>query len=214
MDNFLAEIEKNIDWLTNFGRDPKGDITRLLYTDSWLDAERALKERFENLGMDTEFDEVGNLSGRIKGRDLPEETIVTGSHIDTVVNGGTLDGQLGIIGGLMATQNLVKKHGRPKRTMEVISMAEEEGSRFPYVFWGSKNIFGLADPEEMKDIKDNNGKSFIDEMKRCGFDFKKDNKAREDIKAFVELHIEQGNFLEMEGKSVGVVTSIAGQRRY
>lgn len=214
MENFLKEIERNIDWLTSFGKDPKGGITRLLYTDSWLEAQNALKEKFEELGMDASFDEIGNLSGRIEGTELPEETIVTGSHVDTVVQGGTLDGQLGIIGGMMAMQNLVKKHGKPKRTMEVISMAEEEGSRFPFVFWGSKNVFGLANPEDLKDIKDNNGKSFVEEMRRCGFDFKKNNKAREDIKAFVELHIEQGNFLEMEEKSVGVVTSIAGQRRY
>ncbi|HLR21588.1 MAG TPA: allantoate deiminase [Tissierellaceae bacterium] len=214
MDNFLTEIENNIEWLTSFGKDPKGGITRLLYTDSWLDAQKSLKERFEELGMNTYFDDIGNLFGRVEGTELSDETIMTGSHVDTVVNGGMFDGQLGILGGMMAVQNLIKKHGKPKRSIEVISMAEEEGSRFPYVFWGSKNIFGLADEEEMKDVEDSEGKNFVEEMKRCGFDFNKDNTAREDIKAFVELHIEQGNTLEIEEKSIGVVTDIAGQRRY
>ena len=215
MDKSSLEIDKYIDWLSSFGKDPKGGVTRPLYTDSWLDAQNGLKEKFEFFGMEARFDEIGNLYGRVEGTDFPEETIATGSHVDTVANGGKLDGQLGIIGGMLAIKNLVEKHGKPKRSLEVISMAEEEGSRFPFVFWGSKNIFGMIeDNEAMYEIKDNDGKSFVEEMRSCGFDFKKDRKPREDIKAFVELHIEQGNFLEMENIQVGVITSIAGQRRY
>ena len=211
---FLTEIKENLNWISSYGKDPSGGITRLLYTDSWLDAQNALKKKLEELGMKAKFDEVGNLFARIDGNEFPEETIATGSHIDTVVNGGKLDGQLGIISGMLALKNLVEKHGQPKRTLEVISIAEEEGSRFPFAFWGSKNIFSLANRDEVKDIKDNEGKSFVEEMRKCGFDFKKDNSARSDIKAFVELHIEQGNSLEMENKSLGVITSIVGQRRY
>ena len=215
MDKSSLEIDKYIEWLSSFGKDPKGGVTRPLYTDSWLQAQNGLKEKFESFGMQAHFDEIGNLYGRIEGTDLPQETIATGSHVDTVVNGGRLDGQLGIIGGMLAIKNLIEKHGKPKRSLEVISMAEEEGSRFPFVFWGSKNIFAMIeDNEEMHEIVDNDGKNFVEEMRRCGFDFKKDKKPRQDIKAFVELHIEQGNFLEMENIQVGVITSIAGQRRY
>ena len=214
MDKLLIEIRETIDWISSYGKDPKGGITRFLYTDSWLAAQNNLKAKFEELGMEAYFDEIGNLYGKIQGTENKDETIATGSHIDTVGNAGNLDGQLGIIGGMIAIKRLVEKHGQPKRSLEVISMAEEEGSRFPFVYWGSKNIFGLADEEVMKEIYDANGASFVDEMRRCGFDFKKDNSPRKDIKAFVELHIEQGNFLENEEKSVGVITSIVGQRRY
>lgn len=94
-------------------------------------------------------------------------------------------------------------------------MAEEEGSRFPYVFWGSKNLLGLANKEDVMNITDQDGIKFVDAMHKCGFDFKTDNKSSlSHVKAFVELHIEQGNSLEMEGKSVGVITDIVGQRRY
>lgn len=93
-------------------------------------------------------------------------------------------------------------------------MAEEEGSRFPTVFWGSKNFVGIADNDEVKDIADAEGESFVAEMQRQGFNFKPAQTRRDDIKAFVEEHIEQGNILEMEHKQIGVVTSIAGQRRY
>ncbi len=214
MDKFYKEIDDTIKWLSSFGKDPKGGITRTLYTDEWLNAQNALKEKFEDIGLETKFDEIGNLFGKIKGTELPDEVIATGSHVDTVTSGGKLDGQLGIIGGMIAISNLIEKHGKPKRSLEVISMAEEEGSRFPYAFWGSKNIFGLANKEDIIDAKDSEGKKFEDEMKRCGFDFRKNNTPKDDLKAFVEIHIEQGNFLEMENKSVGIVTSIVGQRRY
>lgn len=214
MSRHYIELEEYINWISSFGKDALGGITRLLYTDSWLQAQKALKVKFEELGMQANFDEVGNLSGRVEGTGYAEETIATGSHVDTVVNGGKLDGQFGIIGGMIAIKNLIAKHGKPKRSLEVISFAEEEGSRFPYGFWGSKNIFSLASENEVKDLKDNKEKSFIEEMRRCGFDFKKNNNGRKDIKTFIELHIEQGNYLEMNNKSVGVVKCIVGQRRY
>lgn len=214
MDKLSLEIEEYVTWLSSFGKDPAGGITRLLYSDAWLDAQSALKTKMEELGMKAEYDEIGNVFGRVEGTEFPEETVATGSHIDTVVNGGKLDGQLGIIGGMIAIKNLVEKYGKPKRTLEIISMAEEEGSRFPFVFWGSKNIFGMINNDEMLEIQDNDGKYLVEEMRRCGFELNEEQKPREDIKAFVELHIEQGNFLELEGQSVGVITSIAGQRRY
>lgn len=215
MSILIREIEEEMNWISQYGADPTGGMTRLLYSDSWLEVQNALMKRFEDSGMEARFDKVGNLFGRIVGTESPNEVIATGSHIDTVTNGGKLDGQLGIFGGYLAIKYLVEKYGMPKKSLEVISMAEEEGSRFPTVFWGSKNLLGLANIDEVKDIKDINGVSFVDEMHRCGFDFNIEAKSEmEDVKTFVELHIEQGNTLEMENKSVGIINAIAGQRRY
>ncbi len=212
------ELEQTVDQrlkkLSSIGSDPTGGMTRLLYTDSWLEAQKYVKEQMESFGMTTKFDEVGNLFGRIEGSDLPEETIMSGSHIDTVVNGGKLDGQFGVVASLTAAQWLKEKYGQPKRSLEVISMAEEEGSRFPTVFWGSKNFVGVAANDEVKDITDAAGNKFVDEMHRQGFDFQKKQTRRDDIKAFVEEHIEQGSILETEKEQIGVVNNIAGQRRY
>lgn len=94
-----------------------------------------------------------------------------------------------MLASLTAVEYLKEKYGQPKRSLEVISMAEEEGSRFPTVFWGSKNFVGIADNEEVKDIKDGQGKGFVDEMRRQGFDFQEQTR-RDDIVAFVEEHIE------------------------
>lgn len=213
--NLEKVLKENIDSLANIGNDPAGGMTRLLYSDAWLAAQNYVKEKLEEIGLVASYDEVGNLFGRIEGTKYPEETILAGSHIDTVVNGGTLDGQFGVIAAYLAIQSLLETYGKPLRSLEVISMAEEEGSRFPTVFWGSKNFVHEAQPEDVFDIADSEGVKFIDEMQRCGFDFRSEKKAkRDDIKAFVEIHIEQGNVLENEQLQIGVVNSIAGQKRY
>ena len=209
------EISEIMNWISSYGSLETGGITRLLYSQEWIDAQNGLKEKFESIGMKANFDEIGNLIGHLPGSENSEETIATGSHIDTVVNGGKLDGQLGIFGGFLAVKHLLETYGQPKKNIEIISMAEEEGSRFPYVFWGSKNLLGLANKDDVLNITDENGVKFVDAMHKHGFDFKSDNKSSfSHVKAFVELHIEQGNSLEMEGKSVGIITDIVGQRRY
>ncbi len=215
MENIIQDVESNVSWLSQFGSVPSGGITRLLYSKEWFDAQQALKQKFEDMGLETSFDEVGNLSGKLIGSQHKDQVIMSGSHIDSVVNGGNLDGHFGIIAAYLAVQYLKQQYGTPLRTIEVISLAEEEGSRFPYVFWGSKNLLGLAKKEEVLNIKDAAGTPFVDAMRGLGFDFKQDDSAaRKDIKAFVELHIEQGSVLETEGNTIGVVTSIVGQRRY
>ena len=97
--------------------------------------------------------------------------ILSGSHIDTVVNGGNLDGQFGIEAAFMAIKHLKDTYGPPLRSLEVIALAEEEGSRFPYVFWGSKNIVGLARREDVQHITDAKGVGFVNAMRDAGFDF-------------------------------------------
>ena len=165
--------------------------------------------------MVAEFDEVGNLVGTYPGTDGTDDVIACGSHVDTVVHGGKLDGALGIFGGYLAIKDLVETHGAPKKSLRVISMAEEEGSRFPFVFWGSKNMVGTVPESALEGVADNDGVTFTEAMKNCGFGVRTAHTSPLDnVKAFLELHIEQGNTLEMEGKKVGVVTAITGQRRY
>ncbi|MDN6626095.1 MAG: allantoate deiminase [Pisciglobus halotolerans] len=214
--DFSKEVEENVKALSNIGSDPKGGITRLLYSDSWAQAQKFVEGKMKSIGMETKYDAIGNLFGRVEGSEQPEETIMAGSHIDTVVNGGTLDGQFGVISAYLSVSYLLSKYGKPKKSLEVISMAEEEGSRFPTAFWGSKNFVNEEKREDVELIQDFNGIKFVDAMRQVGFDFKSENerKLRDDIKAFVEIHIEQGNILEKEELQIGVVNSIAGQRRY
>ncbi|MFC0226861.1 allantoate deiminase [Serratia aquatilis] len=215
MKDFRQEISETSGWLSKIGADPSGGMTRLLYTKEWLDAQQALKQAFEAVGLAASYDAIGNLSGRLQGSKYPDQVILSGSHIDTVVNGGNLDGQFGIEAAYLAIKYLKETYGTPLRTLEVISLAEEEGSRFPYVFWGSKNVVGTANSEEVKSICDKAGVNFVDAMQNAGFNFPPKNQSpRTDLTAFVELHIEQGKVLETEGQTIGVVTDIVGQRRY
>ncbi|MFJ7887152.1 allantoate deiminase [Lysinibacillus xylanilyticus] len=192
----------------------QGGITRLLYSQEWNTAVRELEKTFKEEGFEASFDDVGNLSGRLVGSKYPGETILTGSHIDTVVEGGHLDGQFGILSALVAVKYLKEKYGQPLRSLEVLALAEEEGSRFPYTFWGSKNFFNLAKKSDVDTIEDAEGFKFEDAMRESGFDYRKTTDVRNDIKAFVELHIEQGKVLETENKTIGVVNGIVGQKRY
>lgn len=209
------ETERLLKWLGEFGKDPDGGVSRFLYTPEWVEAQKGLEVLMKDEGLRVQYDDVGNLYGRLEGTTYKEETILTGSHVDTVKNGGLYDGQYGIIAGIVAIKYLKEKYGQPLRNIEVVSMAEEEGSRFPYVFWGVKNIFGIAKREDVESIKDVNEVSFVEAMRKAGFDFRKENSVvRKDIKSFIEAHVEQGGVLETEKKSVGVVGNIVGQRRF
>src|SRR5947207_3705345 len=143
MKEIQTEVVERLDWIGGFGKDPTGGVSRLLYSKDWVNVQHAIKGWIEEEGLEARFDEIGNLFGTLKGKN-ESETILTGSHIDTVKNGGKLDGQFGIVSGILALNYLNEKYGQPLRNIEIVSMAEEEGSRFPYVFWGSKNIVGMA----------------------------------------------------------------------
>lgn len=213
--NLENEIAELVDWLGSYGADSKGGVSRLLYDENWVKAQHALKEKFEGLGMAAKFDEVGNLFAKLEGSEFKDETVATGSHVDSVKFGGKLDGAFGVLAGYLAVKYLKEKYGQPLRNIEVVSIAEEEGSRFPFTFWGSKNIVGKVDSSEVRDIKDADGVNFVDAMKEAGFGFKtSDEGIPADWKQWLEIHIEQGGVLEIEKIPVGIVQHIVGQRRY
>lgn len=213
--NIKSILKKHIEEISKFGEDETGGITRLLYTREWKAAQEYLREEMNLNGMTAYYDHIGNLFGRVEGSEKKDETIMIGSHIDTVVSGGKYDGQFGIIAGLIAAAYLKVHEGTPKRNIEVVSFAEEEGSRFPYAYWGAKNVLGIANLEDVAQIEDPNGVNFLDAMTSAGFKFNPEAvKLRKDIKQFIEIHIEQGGVLEKENKPIGVVTGIVGQKRF
>lgn len=166
-------------------------------------------------GFTVRFDEVGNLFGRYIGTDEPDSIILTGSHIDTVRDGGQFDGAYGVLASFLAAHELYLEHGSPKRTLEVVSLAEEEGSRFPFTFWGSKWVTGQIALDSAHTYMDSDGISLQQAMIDVGFGERLSSKtSAETIQAFVELHIEQGILLEQKQKDVGIVSDIVGQRRY
>ena len=208
----IKSVMDLLDGLSSFGGSEYSGVTRLLFDDNWIGAQKWLEMEFKERGLEPYYDEVGNLYGRLSG-DSEDKTILTGSHVDTVVSGGKLDGQFGIVAGLVAIEYLKNKFGKPKKNLEVVSMAEEEGSRFPFTFWGSKNIVGSVSESEVKDLIDEDGIPFLQALEKAGFTLK--TKAdREDIESFIELHVEQGGVLEIEKRAIGIVEHIVGQQRF
>jgi len=196
-----ALFERRLDELYAIGAQPAGGALRGLYDDAWAEAVVQVERWMKEAGLKTRRDAVGNLWGTIAGTDKGK-TIVTGSHIDTVRRGGRLDGALGIVAGLTAVEALLKDKGKPKRTLEVVAICEEEGSRFSTNFWGSRAITGAIETVD-PDV--------AGAMRERGLDPAAVGRAaRDDIDTFVELHIEQGAVLESSGAALAVVSAIVG----
>ncbi|WP_407647293.1 allantoate deiminase [Gracilibacillus oryzae] len=210
----IEDTEPLLPWLSSFGQSEGGGVSRLLYTPSWLEAQLALKQKMEQSGLHTYFDSVGNLFGRLEGKQ-DTVTILTGSHIDSVINGGKYDGTYGIIASFLAAQLVYQKYGKPKKNIEVVSLCEEEGSRFPLTFWGSGNITGKYSITDANNIHDANSVSLRTAMNEADFNPEHyQSPVRKDLEAFIELHVEQGIILDRTRTSLGIVDSIVGQRRF
>ena len=211
----FAGVDRLLEELAGHGRDEEGGVTRLLYSRSWSHAQQFLAERIKAAGLAVRFDRAGSLYGRLSGSDSSLPVVLTGSHVDTVRSGGKYDGAYGIAAGILALEYLKKNHGQPLRTIEVVSLCEEEGSRFPLAFWGSGNICGLYDLDDGVKAVDAEGCTLLQAMQAAGFGGEGFEPCRrEDIACFIELHIEQGMVLERLRQQIGVVEAIAGQRRY
>lgn len=213
-DYFAQKVQPLLEWLAEYGADPEGGVTRLLYSKSWYEAQQALSHRMKNDLLDVYFDDVGNLFGILEGTEIGK-VILTGSHVDTVRDGGKYDGAYGVIAGIIALQYLKETFGPPKRSLAVVSFCEEEGSRFPLTFWGSGSVTGDRTMEDIVELQDAEQISFREAMESYGFGLGQfRSPLRTDISAFIELHIEQGSILERERKSIGIVEQIVGQKRY
>lgn len=215
MESFPINITEAIEWLSLHGRESNGGVTRTLYSKSWKEAQEALKGWMERLGFTTRYDSIGNLFGRLPATDSGAPTILVGSHVDTVASGGKYDGAYGILAGILAVHFLKQEHGLPKVNLEVVSLCEEEGSRFPIACWGSGMMTGLYSSRDIQGVKDSEGTDFLTAMKEAGFGIpEQKDRLRSDIRAFIELHIEQGPCLEKSAKQIGLVQTIVGQKRF
>lgn len=206
-----STIEQYVETLGTIGQQAEGGIIRPVYSSAWLEARAQLAQWMREAGLEVYGDAVGNLFGRLRGTVDDERTILVGSHFDTVKLGGKFDGALGILAGLAALRALLEQKGRPLRSLEVVALCEEEGSRFPAHYWGSRAILGLIQADELDILRDDDGMSIADAMRKAGFFPERYREAtRNDLSTFLELHIEQGRILFDERVDIGIVEAIAG----
>jgi allantoate deiminase len=208
-------VERYVSELARHGAHGETGVWRLVYTPEWVAAQDTVAAWCEDAGIAVERDTVGNVWGHLTGRGN-DKLIVTGSHIDSQRPGGRFDGALGVIAAVIALQTLSERFGPPTRSLTAVSLAEEESSRFPAAkFWGSRAIVGRIGPDDSSQVVDFDGCTIADAMRDVGLDPARIAEARRnDIDAFLELHIEQGPVLEQQGLPVGIVERIAGYRQY
>jgi allantoate deiminase len=206
-------MQRLVETLGQYGEQPGGGIIRPVYSPAWKAAQTQIGEWFAEAGLQVREDAVGNLFGRLEGES--SRTVLTGSHIDTVLLGGRYDGALGVLSALAAVRALKQAAGKPRRSLEVVALCEEEDSRFHANFWGTRGMLGLIRASELHDLFDEDGTSIAEAMRDFGLPPEQYHEAvRTDLDAFVELHIEQGRILYDEQVPLGVVDTITGLYRY
>lgn len=198
--------------LAKIGRFEGGGVTRLSFTEEERGAKDLVASYMREAGLAVREDAAGNLIGRREGRMEDAPTVLTGSHLDSVRNGGDFDGPLGVLGAVETLQTMDERGVETELPVEVVAFTDEEGARFSFGMIGSRATAGTLVPEHLAS-EDENGLSIAEAMRAAGLDpGRVDEAARErgSVYAYVELHIEQGRILESKNLSVGVVTGIAG----
>jgi beta-ureidopropionase / N-carbamoyl-L-amino-acid hydrolase len=193
--------------------DPERPYTRRSFGSLFLEGRAWLAKRFATAGLETRIDAGGNLIGRRQGNNPALGVIAVGSHSDTVPSGGRFDGIAGVVTGLEVVRALDDANIRLDHTIEVIDFLAEEPSEYGLSCIGSRAMVGALDGN-MLQLTEPSGEKLSDALRRVGGDPDKlDQTKRRDIKAFLELHIEQGMVLASQSLDVGIVTSIVGIRR-
>ena len=208
----FPRLKQDLQEMGSIGRTPEGGVSRPSWSEADMEARRWLVARIAAAGMETQVDAAGNILGRwVSGAPV----VMVGSHIDSVPNGGMFDGALGVLAGLECLRRIKEEGIRLRHPLELVAFTDEEGAFGG--FFGSYAFTGILKLGEIPIIKDSKGLRILDAMARQGMDAMQAPKAArnpQNIRAYVELHIEQGPVLESQRIPIGVVEAIVGIRRY
>jgi N-carbamoyl-L-amino-acid hydrolase len=187
---------------------------RVAWTETWETARDFLRSRVEGTGAAEEIDEAGNQWFTLRG--ASDRALLIGGHMDSVPNGGWLDGCLNVLAGVEVLRRIAGE-GEPPVTVRLVSWADEEGARFGRSLFGSSAAAGsMADQDELRALKDRDGIALPDALREHGVDLDGAIAARsqlENAAAYLELHIEQGPVLESMDLPLGVVLGTFGVER-
>jgi N-carbamoyl-L-amino-acid hydrolase len=189
---------------------------RVAFTPTWSAARAFLRDTLADLPLESHVDPAGNLWFTLRGRS--DKALILGSHLDSVPNGGWLDGGLGVLAGAGVLRRICAQYdGRPPVTVRLVDWADEEGARFGKSLYGSSACSGSLDMEAARNFRDKDGVSLPDALRAVGIDFehaKDSHKELVDAAAYLELHIEQGPVLLDLGLPLGTVIGTFGTERH
>lgn len=204
----------NLDELRSLTADDAG-AQRVAWSPVWMQAREWFRSKLSDLDVEQHFDAAGNHWTTLHG--ASEKALVLGSHLDSVPNGGWLDGCLGVLAGLEVLRAISRRYGRPPCTIRLVDWADEEGARFGRSLFGSSAFAGTHTIEQDRVRRDRDGMTLEAALANCGVDVADIAKAaqeQQNMAAYLELHIEQGPVLERAGKALGVVQGTKGVERW
>ncbi|MGB9867910.1 MAG: Zn-dependent hydrolase [Bacillota bacterium] len=207
-------VRQRVEALASFTASPGNGVTRLCFTPEEARAREYVAQCMREAGLNVYTDAAGNMFGRKQGLDPTAPVVMVGSHFDSVRNGGKFDGVAGVVAALEVAHAITQRGITTRHPIEVCALTEEEGSRFGSGLYGSRAMVDGISQEELN-RQDSAGVSKGEAMRAFGLDPSRIHEARRrpgDIKAFLELHIEQGPILEQSGKVIGIVDYIVGIR--
>jgi N-carbamoyl-L-amino-acid hydrolase len=189
---------------------------RVAWGPIWRTAREWLLGKLAPLNLQLSTDAAGNLFATLPG--ASDKTVIVGSHVDSVPNGGWLDGALGVVTALEAMRRYASA-GKPPVTLKLVDWTDEEGARFGHSLLGSGAAAGTLDLEEVRALKDKQGTLLPDALRENGVELDRMLDAHASLKkinakAYLEFHIEQGGVLESQNKSAGVVLGTFGLQRH
>jgi hydantoinase/carbamoylase family amidase len=209
----IERLMNDIERYAACGLDSNGGMTRLCLSDTDLKARQLFIEDLTNLGVEVTVDGAANIWGRLKGNGNKTGSIVVGSHLDTVPNGGKYDGALGVLVAKEVLQVIKQRGIELDHDLEVVSFTGEEANDFNVSTLGSRGFTGKLTPDQVQDVTDSKGVRLEDALEKAGgkFElFENMKQMRQEKKAFLELHIEQGKRLEEKDIPIAVVDGIVG----
>ncbi|MGH8543377.1 MAG: hydantoinase/carbamoylase family amidase, partial [Gammaproteobacteria bacterium] len=210
-------LMRDLNAVSRIGIGSHGAVTRLVFSVKELRSRQLLIHLMRQAGLKIHIDAIGNIFGRLNGSNPKAPAVVAGSHLDTVIHGGKYDGPVGVIGALEAARTINENNIALRSPLEVVCFVGEESSRFGFSTLGSSLVAGQVQPKDLANAVDPQGTKLEDVLSSLGItrrnlaSLKRDSKS---LKAYFELHIEQGPILETKRKRIGLVTSIAAPSRF
>ncbi|MBY0124520.1 M20 family metallo-hydrolase [Bacillus sp. S/N-304-OC-R1] len=207
----IKRLMQEIEYYAQFGQVLGEGITRPSFSHGDYEVREIFMNELEKMGLEVHVDAIANIWGKLPCEREDASTIVIGSHLDTVPNGGEFDGALGVLVAKEIVQTLLENHIKLNHHLEIVSFTAEEPNDFNLSTMGSRALTGKLTHSQLMNTSDSTSFKLSEAVKKAGGDLDGISEIkRDDLAAYIELHIEQGKRLEKQNLSIGIVNQIVG----